>query len=77
MTNTTVSIGEKGRCFQVGNHLPMVVFAGPCVMEGQSHALECAHALREIADRLGINLVYKSSFDKACLLYTSPSPRDS
>lgn len=65
MTNTTVSIGEKGRCFQVGNHLPMVVFAGPCVMEGQSHALECAHALREIADRLGINLVYKSSFDKA------------
>ncbi len=48
-----------------GNTLPLTVFAGPCAMESREHALECAAALKEIADRLKIGLVYKSSFDKA------------
>jgi 2-dehydro-3-deoxyphosphooctonate aldolase (KDO 8-P synthase) len=48
-----------------GNHLPLAVIAGPCAMESRAHALEMASALKEIADRLGIALVYKSSFDKA------------
>ncbi|MAW81662.1 MAG: 3-deoxy-8-phosphooctulonate synthase [Parvularcula sp.] len=48
-----------------GNHLPLTVFAGPCAMESRAHALECAAALKEIADRLSLGLVYKSSFDKA------------
>jgi 2-dehydro-3-deoxyphosphooctonate aldolase (KDO 8-P synthase) len=48
-----------------GNDLPLSVIAGPCALESRAHALEVASALREIARRLGIGLVYKSSFDKA------------
>jgi 2-dehydro-3-deoxyphosphooctonate aldolase (KDO 8-P synthase) len=48
-----------------GNHLPLSIIAGPCAMESREHALEMASALKEIAGRLGIGLVYKSSFDKA------------
>ncbi len=48
-----------------GNHLPLAVIAGPCQLESRAHALEVAGALKEIADRLGIGLVYKTSFDKA------------
>ena len=48
-----------------GNHLPMSVIAGPCQLESRAHALEVAAALKEIAGRLGIGLVYKTSFDKA------------
>ena len=47
------------------NTKPIAVFAGPCQMESRAHALEMAAALSEIAGRLGIGLVYKSSFDKA------------
>ena len=43
----------------------IAVFAGPCQMESRAHALEMATALKEIATRLGIGLVYKTSFDKA------------
>src|SRR4051795_607086 len=48
-----------------GNHLPLALIAGPCAMESRGHALEMAAALKDIAERLGIGLVYKSSFDKA------------
>ncbi|WP_420134431.1 3-deoxy-8-phosphooctulonate synthase [Rhodopseudomonas sp.] len=48
-----------------GNALPLSVIAGPCQLESRAHALEVAGALKEIADRLGIGLVYKTSFDKA------------
>jgi 2-dehydro-3-deoxyphosphooctonate aldolase (KDO 8-P synthase) len=48
-----------------GNHLPLAVIAGPCVLESRGHALDMAGALKEIAGRLGIGLVYKTSFDKA------------
>jgi 2-dehydro-3-deoxyphosphooctonate aldolase (KDO 8-P synthase) len=48
-----------------GNHLPLALIAGPCVLESRGHALDMAGALREIAARLGIGLVYKTSFDKA------------
>src|SRR5947209_16104663 len=43
----------------------MSVIAGPCQLESRAHALEVASALKEIAARLGIGLVYKTSFDKA------------
>ncbi len=49
----------------IGNDLPLVLIAGPCVMESRTHALETAHALAEIASSLGVGLIYKSSFDKA------------
>jgi 2-dehydro-3-deoxyphosphooctonate aldolase (KDO 8-P synthase) len=48
-----------------GNDKPLAVIAGPCQLESRAHALEVAAALKEIAQRLGIGLVYKTSFDKA------------
>jgi 2-dehydro-3-deoxyphosphooctonate aldolase (KDO 8-P synthase) len=48
-----------------GNDLPLALIAGPCALESRAHALEMASALKEIASRLGIGLVYKTSFDKA------------
>src|ERR1700755_2529452 len=48
-----------------GNELPMSIIAGPCQLESRSHALEVASALKEIAARLKIGIVYKTSFDKA------------
>jgi 2-dehydro-3-deoxyphosphooctonate aldolase (KDO 8-P synthase) len=48
-----------------GNGLPLALIAGPCVLESRSHALDMAGALKEIAGRLGIGLVFKTSFDKA------------
>jgi 2-dehydro-3-deoxyphosphooctonate aldolase (KDO 8-P synthase) len=49
----------------IGNDQPLVVIAGPCQIESREHALECATALAEIATRLKIGLIFKSSFDKA------------
>ena len=48
-----------------GNHLPISIIAGPCQLESRAHGLEVASALKGIADRLKIGLVYKTSFDKA------------
>jgi len=49
----------------LGNDMPLTLIAGPCVMESRDHALETAAALSEIAERLGVGLIYKTSFDKA------------
>ena len=49
----------------VGNDLPLTLIAGPCQLESRAHALEMSHALVEMTDRLGIGLIYKTSFDKA------------
>ncbi len=59
--NASVAIGAHS----VSNTSPIVVFAGPCQMESRAHALETASALKEMAQRLGLGLIYKSSFDKA------------
>ena len=61
---------KPNRAVRVGgvtfaNDRPIALFAGPCQMESRAHALEMASALKEIAGRLGIGLVYKTSFDKA------------
>jgi len=56
-----VTVGQA----QFGNELPLALIAGPCALESRAHALETAEALKGIAARLGIGLVYKSSFDKA------------
>jgi 2-dehydro-3-deoxyphosphooctonate aldolase (KDO 8-P synthase) len=50
---------------QIGNHLPLALIAGPCQLESRDHALMMAEQLKKIAERLGIGLVYKTSFDKA------------
>ncbi len=49
----------------IGLDEPLFVIAGPCVIESEALALSVAERLRDIADRLGIMLIYKSSFDKA------------
>jgi len=59
--NPVVSAGTV----KFGNNLPISIIAGPCQLESRSHALEVASALKEIAARLKIGLVYKTSFDKA------------
>ena len=56
-----ISVGD----IEIGNDLPFVLFAGPCVIEGEAFTLEVAEALRDIAGRCGIPFVFKSSFDKA------------
>jgi 2-dehydro-3-deoxyphosphooctonate aldolase (KDO 8-P synthase) len=58
------------RTVQIGavtfaNHRPLSLIAGPCVLESRQHALEVSGALVEMTRRLGLGLVYKSSFDKA------------
>jgi 2-dehydro-3-deoxyphosphooctonate aldolase (KDO 8-P synthase) len=49
----------------IGNNLPLVFIVGPNTLESRTHALEMSAALAEIAHRLGISLIYKTSFDKA------------
>src|SRR5580698_3948681 len=49
----------------LGNDLPMVFVLGPNAMESRAHALEMSAALKEIAAKLGIAFIYKTSFDKA------------
>ena len=64
--NAVVEVAAPGRApVRIGNALKLSVLAGPCQMESRQHALETAYALKEIADRLDIGLVYKTSFDKA------------
>jgi len=59
--NPIVAVGSV----RFGNALPLALIAGPCALESRAHALEMAAALKEIAERLGIGLVFKTSFDKA------------
>ncbi len=61
----TVTVPAGSGAMEIGNDRPLVVFAGPCALESPAHALECAAALKEIAGRLGVGLIYKTSFDKA------------
>src|SRR3954470_22931709 len=59
--NPIVNVGSV----RFGNALPLALIAGPCALESRQHALEIASALKELAARLGIGLLYKTSFDKA------------
>ena len=53
------------RGVEFGNDLPLALIAGPCQLESRAHALEMASGLKEICERVGIGLVFKTSFDKA------------
>lgn len=59
--NPIVTVGTA----RLGNTLPLALIAGPCALESREHALEMASALKEIAGKAGISLVFKTSFDKA------------
>lgn len=59
--NAAVSIGEVS----FSNSGPFSLIAGPCQMESREHAFDMAGALKEICGKLGIGLIYKTSYDKA------------
>ncbi len=63
--NPIVEIGAGAGVVRFGADLPLSVIAGPCQLESRAHALEVAAALKEIAARLKLGLVFKTSFDKA------------
>jgi len=61
MTTQLVTAGEV----EIGGGRPLAVIAGPCVIESKDSALRHAAALKQIADRVGVPFVFKSSYDKA------------
>jgi 2-dehydro-3-deoxyphosphooctonate aldolase (KDO 8-P synthase) len=63
--NAHVNVKAGSTAIRFGNDLPLALIAGPCALESRDHAMKMAEALKEIAIRLGIGLIYKSSFDKA------------
>ena len=60
-TSHNIKIGDT----EVGNDLPLTIIAGPCQMENRGHALDMAGALADISKDLDIDIIYKTSFDKA------------
>jgi 2-dehydro-3-deoxyphosphooctonate aldolase (KDO 8-P synthase) len=60
-----VTVGAGPRAAHFGNDLPFALIAGPCALESRDHALFMAEKLAEITEKLGLDLVFKSSFDKA------------
>ena len=60
-------INHKVKCsnFEIANDQPFTLIAGPCQMENEEHALKISSELKKITSELGINLIYKTSFDKA------------
>ena len=63
--NPVVTVGEGAAKVTFSNTGKLSLMAGPCQMESRDHAFMMAGALKEICDKLGIGLVYKSSYDKA------------
>ena len=61
MEQRTIEIGS----FKIGNKLPLALLAGPCQIESRQHAIDMAGAMVEITKELGINYIFKASFDKA------------
>jgi 2-dehydro-3-deoxyphosphooctonate aldolase (KDO 8-P synthase) len=59
--NSTVKVGPV----EIGNTRKLSIIAGPCQLESRVHTFEMASALKEIADKAGVGLIYKTSFDKA------------
>ncbi len=51
--------------FEIGNDLPMTLISGPCQIESHEHAIEMAHQMKEITEKIGMKYIYKASFDKA------------
>ncbi len=60
-------INHKVKCanFEIANDKPFTLIAGPCQLENESHAMKISTELKKITGELGINLIYKTSFDKA------------
>lgn len=64
--NSVITVPRPGQSpLQIGNDRKLTIIAGPCQLESREHGLEVSLKLREIADRLEIGIIYKTSFDKA------------
>ncbi len=63
--NPIVQVGRGLGAVRFGADLPLALIAGPCQLESRAHALEMATALKEIAARRSIGVVFKTSYDKA------------
>ena len=61
MTNYKVKCNN----FEIGNDKPFTLIAGPCQLESETHAIKISSELKKITNEIGINLIYKTSFDKA------------
>ena len=61
MENKIVKCGK----LSISNSKPFTLIAGPCQLENEKHALDVANQLKQITQKLGIGLIYKTSFDKA------------
>lgn len=61
MEQRSIKIGN----FEIANHLPIALLAGPCQIESRQHAIDMAGSMVEITKELDINYVFKASFDKA------------
>ena len=57
----TIKIGN----FEIGNKLPLAIIAGPCQIESRQHAVDIAGAMVEMTKELGVNYIFKASYDKA------------
>jgi 2-dehydro-3-deoxyphosphooctonate aldolase (KDO 8-P synthase) len=65
MTQTAPNAVVKVGAVEIGNTKKLSIIAGPCQLESRAHAFEMAAALREICEKAGVGLIYKTSFDKA------------
>ena len=64
--NETISMPvPNGNAYEISNDKPLTILAGPCAMESRDHALMTAERLKTISENVGLNIVYKSSYDKA------------
>ena len=64
--NETITMPvPNGNAYEIGNDKQLTILAGPCAMESRDHALMTAERLKTISENVGLNIVYKSSYDKA------------
>ena len=64
MKNVEIALPKGGK-LAIANDLPLTIVAGPCQLESRAHAMEMSQALKEIADKYKVGMIYKTSFDKA------------
>lgn len=63
--NSVIEISGPEKSMRIGNDLPVVFLAGPCALEDRDHALFMSAEMRKLSDKIGVDIVYKTSFDKA------------
>ena len=63
----SIEVGyNKVKKINIGKNLPLVFIGGPCAIESREHAYKMANSIAEICNRVGIQWIYKSCYDKDC-----------